>query len=62
MGIQLAVLFQILITIIIITIAIKLVMVFFRIAKSLEGIDETLFQIHNKIEDKSHNNNNSDEN
>ena len=25
----------------------------FRIAKALESIDETLYQIHNKLEDKS---------
>ncbi len=34
---------------------IKLIFTIFRIAKALEGIDETLYQIHNKLEDKSKN-------
>ena len=36
----------------------KLIFTFFRIAKALEGIDETLYQIHNKLEDKSKSKNN----
>jgi len=37
---------------------IKLIFTIFRIAKALEGIDETLYQIHNKLEDKSKSQNN----
>lgn len=53
MNIQLTVLIQAVIMITVIVIAIRLIFVFFRIAKSLEGIDETLYQIHNKLEDKN---------
>lgn len=37
----------------------KLINTAFRIAKALEGIDETLYQIHNKLEDKNKKQNNS---
>ena len=38
---------------------IKLIRTVFRIAKALEGIDETLYQIHNILEDKSKSQNNN---
>lgn len=41
---------------------IKLIFTVFRIAKALEGIDETLYQIHNKLEDKSKSQNNNSNN
>lgn len=53
MNMQLTVLIQVVIMIIVIAIAIKLIVVFFQVAKSLEGIDSTLHQIHNKLEDKN---------
>ncbi len=40
----------------------KLIFTIFRIAKALEGIDETLYQIHNKLEDKSKSQNNKSNN
>jgi len=40
----------------------KLIFTIFRIAKALEGIDETLYQIHNKLEDKSESQNNKSNN
>ena len=53
MGIQAMIGFQIVGYILLIYVVYKLIRTFFRIAKSLEGIDETLYKINIKLEDKN---------
>ena len=62
MNLEIAVILQFIFTIFVVIVIIKIIMVFFRIAKALEGIDETLYQIHNKLEDKSKSQNNKSNN